>query len=514
MQAPVSADLALAAATWPRRPSVKLYVLWNGTDLVDETAYVLEGTTISGTSEGGAIGVGITAAAGGAETCTFTLRNDTKRFSAGQGGALDAYIAADGGYGKKISVLAGFITADGDAEHVVQFNGYLKEPEETTRPDLVRYTAQGFASRVSQHLNSSALSTNHRADEYITHLSVEIYGAPVFISDYGAEVYPFLWSDSESIWSEMQQIAKAEGGRVFFDNGGILRFHNYLHLAQQTTAQATFTGANFRDLKPSFDFENIRNHIIVKYRPRYVGSSQVIWTCSEPVEVPPGAQVVRWAQLQQAAYDVVQPATIIDWSARTSSYIDKTADITVSVGVQNAQSVKVLIDNANTASTLYVTPLQLRGFPILSTEERTVEELDQDSIDLYGDRVESIDNVYIQNDTAAQALAASLLHRYKLPRKIVTCTIIKGSLPWLETGDRVHIDDSGATGTGVHGDFFVAGIDWSISQALYNQNLTLVDARSIVPYPDPDVGGDAGYFYVGQDDAHSTELGVLGRFFW
>ncbi len=481
-----SPQLIAASTGWPRTPLYKLEVCWDDVHWTDETAYLLE---MSGSSEGGALGVGPSALGSSlADTLSFTLDNRDRRYS----------VYDYGGYGKQVRAKVGM---QGAADLCQQMIGHLTAPREIPGLEAtVSYDALSLASRAAGKRVSTALQVNKRADEYITMLAGMLDPNLVVIPDTGLDVYPFLWSDDEPIWEEMVRVAEAEGGRVFIDKDGNLRFWNFLHLLQNGSPVATFTGAStdYTDLEPEWDFSNIYNKVIVKYRPRFIAGIQSIWQSSEAIAVPPASDKLVWAQFQSPAYQIVTPEAKTDYSARTASHIDKTSNVTVSVVAAYAQRAQLRLRNSNAVHQVYVDGLQLRGYPLLVTEERTAEAADDGaggSIETYGERVWEMDNVYIQSEEQAASLAQSILHRFKLPRRTVRLRNVRG-LPYLEVGDRVHVDDT--PNTDIDGDFFVAAIDWRAERRLFWHDLTLVDAASIYPY--------SNYFQVG-----ATALGAAGR---
>jgi hypothetical protein len=505
-----SAGLIAASTAWPRAPRNLVSVSWDGVNLWDETGFVYEGSQIQGIITGGAIGQGKEATGPTtADTSSWVFNNETKRFSAA-GGSLVAYIGTNGGYGKPVAIDVGMVVAGGGVEYCRQLLGVLTEPKEIVRPGprQVAYEALSMVSKYANQKAYTALQINKRADEYITLLaSLLVPAPPSIICDYGLEVYPYLWADGESPWQDMTDVAAAEGGRVFLDKDGNLRFHNYLHLAQTTSPQATITYNDFRSVVPEWDYPNVWNRVTVTYRQRYMAGLQTVWTAGDVIEVPPGSTITQWAQFGQPAYGLLQPVASTDYTARTASYVDKTTDLTITIPANEGdanrygQRVLVTLTNANATLSLYAENLQLRGYPVLSGAERTIDVSDT-SIVPY-ERLLPINNIFIQSETAADAIARSLLARYRAPRQMARVLGLRG-LPYLEVGDRLHLDDT--VGTGLHGDYYVAEIQWRCSRHIYEQDLVLVDAASLVPY--------SNYFWVGTDDAHSTALGTVGRYFF
>ena len=98
---------------------------------------------------------------------------------------------------------------------------------------------------------------------------------------------------------------------------------------------------------------------------------------------------------------------------------------------------------------------------------------DTANIGSYGERSIEIDNKYIDNADYAEWMAEYLLMVYSNPYPNVSDVVIMGD-PRLEVGDRITLTDSSGA-TGIDTDFWVTGMDWSITP-LYTQALTLAYA--------------------------------------
>ncbi len=513
MQTVTDAYKTAAVATGHVRfPKLKIEVQWNGVDWTDESEYAesSSGTVEASAERAGPSALGATVA----DSCTITLRNPTVsgagRFSASNtAGALYANIGGNGGYGKQVRVSIGFRLADLSYEYCQVFIGHLKEPTEQLRPKTISWQAHGWAGRASTTRQSTVLYSNQRADTYLDALRQLIPGVSWATNgqDIGLEYLPVCWADDEPVWGEMVQVAEAEAGRVWFDALGNLRFENYTHLLQHNSSLATLTVASFGNLAPKFDFANIYNHVVVKWRPRYVAGLQNVWQAAEPVSIPANSTTTVWAKMGQPAYDILAPVSGTDWTARTSSYISKTSDLTVTIPAAGAadryaQRVKLTLVNANTTHQLYTDTLQLRGYPILVTEERVAEAENADSISAYGERVLTVDNVYVQSEAAAVSLAAMLLYRYKTPRQYVDLRGVPG-LPYLEIGDRVTVTE---THSGINRAFYVVRVGWRFGRS-FSQDLTLIEATHID-------ATDAEFEYTNYFVLGQTALGTVGRAFY
>jgi len=517
MQSATAPQIAAVEAT-VREVAAKLSVMWDGSNWTDETAYLI---TASGNLQATGDNTGPSAIGSSvADTLSFTLNNTTGRFSQNRSdGALYSDISTDGGYGRKAKFEVG-VKVGGSFVYWQIFVGFLKAPEEHSNPATVSYTCLGYMEKAGSKQVSTVLYQDKRADEYITALYALLVPTPTgLITECGFNCYPFLWADGEDIQTEMVDIAQADCGRVWFDQLGYLRYENYTHWLQHTSSVYTFTAARLSDLAPKTDWESFYNHVVVTWRPRAIAAYQEIWASSQVIEVQPGTTKTVWAKMTNPAYGISDPVAYTsgagegtyDYKARTGSYVDQTANMTVTIpaaGAANryAQRVLVSLQNTSAVHVLYVDYLRLRGYPVLSTEEQTAEAYDDTYYTQHGERVLSIENVYLQEQDAAQSLADALLYRYKYPR--VTCTIdgVPG-FPYLEIGDRVTITE---TVTGIDRDFWVVGIDWTWQQG-FKQSLTVIEIQDQTgSYRDWDY---TDWFEVGTDDAHSTALGTVGRAF-
>jgi hypothetical protein len=523
----VSGSLAASCLAKTRYPRYRVEIAWdpaNPTTYTDESANVVK---LSGRSEAAKHDAGPSAIGPSvSDTLTIDLHNVAGRYSASRtDGALYGYIGGNGGYERPVKVSVGMATNPGPSETVEYcqvFWGHLLAPLESRVeeiwPDRVTFQALDLAGRAASKKIYTPLYSDKRADEYITSLAALLSPAPTAIMcDVGLGTYPWLWADGETVWGDICRVAEAEAGWVWFDGLGNLRYHNYLHLLQIATAQATFTRDEFEDLTPDFDFQNAWPHVTVSFRTRYAAGLQEVWAASEVIAVPPSTTKTLWAKMTNPVlanslatpipYTVGAADGAYDYKARTASYVDKTASITITVGTTYAQRALLSIANAHATLTLYLDYLRLRGSPILSVQEDNAEAPGPAAVAaLDNDRTLPVDNLFVQSEAAAQSIADMLLARYQAPRRVVTLQNVWG-LPYQEVGDLIHIDDTGVTpASGIHGDFVITSFAWRCDRNWYQQDITAIDAAALLPY--------SNYFWVGTDDAHCTALGTAGRFFF
>jgi hypothetical protein len=486
-----------------RIPVAKVEFQWDGSNWLDESAYFkgLSGDTAAIDPLTGLSALG----SGMAAQCVITLRNPSGRFSRNRtDAALYAYIGSDGGYMTPVRVSLGFTTpATGVSRYVVVFTGYIVDPSEQTKDRTIVFTCHDNAARATRSKQSCTLQQNVRSDAFLTTLKGLLSPVPSVSFDIGQRLLPFAWADDENVYAEMKQVAEAEGGRIYYDELGVLRFENATHLlfSPHTVSQWTFTVANMGDLKPKLDLQNVVNEVIVNYTPRYIGGSQVIYQSQTDIVVPPSSTITFWAVFSSAAYDVTSPAAATDYNAYTAANEQRNSDVAVTIITQYAQRVEIQAVNSGAIHTLYLRNFQLRGQMITGTSNQGRRATADDGNPIL--KTMSVDNFYIQAEAPATALAAMLKDRLSQVPQIVTLESVPG-VPQMEVLDRVTITEAFS---GINRDFFVIGIRWAMAEKL-TMSLDLLDAVSLF------ASAYTNFFLLGTTKYGGSGVSGSGRIFY
>ncbi len=259
----------------------------------------------------------------------------------------------------------------------------------------------------------------------------------------GKNIVPFFWVQDGTIWFYMSSLAEAEGGRIFFDENGVLNFWNRDHIQNNVNSQFQFTEEHdITDYSYKIDKNAIYNHIIVKTSPREVQANQVVWSQQSAQEIKSGENITIWATLD----DPITGATTPTATGSTSYIRGNTAednsgdDISANLFVQSfyafATDIKIIINNQS-GKDGYITGLSVFGTPAKVTKNIQIEKLDDDSINTYGEQVLQIENDYILNESYATNLATHKLFDNKNPRTKISMTVL--GIPYLQIGDLVTV---------------------------------------------------------------------------
>lgn len=495
-----------AAVARVRRPLQKTEIEFAHDVWIDVSAYVVDGQ-LFGDSQASSPLVGPSALGPTlADSLNVTFRN-TDGFFDNQ---------TNDAYGLRIRVSIGFTLPEGDY-YLPQFIGYLQAPSYSNTPRTVSFKALDYAGNAVRQKGSTPISTNQRSDEYLTTLATLLNPAVAWDTGHphpGLNQLPFTWLDDESIWSEMQTVAEAEAGRVYFAKGtGLLRFEPYTDwLTRSQSAVATLTTANFANLTRAIDWQNVYNQIPVKYRTRYQAGLQVVWKGGETIALMPTGptaqrDIAAHLQLPCSPGSVLQPVNGVDFTIRSAAYAKFASDAAVAIvdtsdtppaADPTAQRLTVRCGiGTGVANARYIENLQLRGRPIISNPEQQIDVSDAAFDTVYGRRVrEAFDNVYVQDSPTADAIGGMLNYRSKYPRNVFAVTDSPG-MPWLEVGDLVTVTDRNSIST----KGYLSKISWKWKSG-YSAEYTIVAADHFAP-SDPDA-----YFIVGV-----TALGS-GVAFW
>lgn len=499
-----------AATVHMRRPLQKVEIETAAGVWDDVSAYVIDGQ-LSGDSQASAPNAGPSALGPTlADSLNVSFDNTAGHFNG----------LANYGYGLRIRVNIGFILADGSTEYLPQFIGYLQSPTYSNNPRTVAYKALDYAGNAVRQRASTTIATNQRSDEYLTVLAALLNPAVSWDTANlhprpGLNQLPYTWLDDESIWGEMQKVAEAEAGRVYFAKGtGLLRFEPYTDwLTRSQTPVATLTTANFANITRTVDWQNVYNALSVKYRTRYQAGLQVIWKGGETIALMPTGptaqrDIAAHLQLPCMPGSVLQPVNGVDFTVRSAAYAKFPSDAAVAIvdtsdtppaADPTAQRLTVRCGIAGgVTNARYIENLEMRGEPVISNPEQQIDLVDAAFDVDYGRRTRSepLDNVYVQDSPTAEAIGGMLLYRSKWTRRSFEVVDSPG-MPWLEVGDLVTvIDRQGVSALG-----YVSKIAWAWKSG-YRASYTVVAANNFAP-SDP---GD--YFIVGE-----TALGD-GVAFW
>ena len=353
--------------------------------------------------------------------------------------------------------------------HVPKFAGLTDRIHPSTKGDTVQIHAYDFADRLKDIVIKDKYYSNKRSDQIISELaSLADIDASKISLETGTLTIEFAYFAEGSIWYYMAQVAEAEGGRVFFDEEGVLRFWSRSHYS---TYQAPAYEFNFTDHIQDIDYEvansKVRNRIVVNAKPRQLLTNQKIFNDDTAQSLTLGenkeffCQFAYRNELSVPALNVQVP--VIGTNIKATANADGTganlsAYLSISSYYTFRESMRINLSSSY-PGTLYVTTLNIYGDPIVIKKQIQQIKEDAQSQGIYDVKTLEIENDLIPNDTAALALATQRLAELKDPRDFVTIDAV--GVPYLQIGDKVRVQRSF---DGTFENFYIVKNKWTFSE--------------------------------------------------
>ena len=488
----------------PRTIAYRLYIAWDGTNYVAESARLLQASGENRLTSPDAIGSG----RGIVDRCTLELDNRDGRYSPlNSSGALYSSIQAGGAYNRPMYLE---VSIDGGSNYYRVFTGVIKIPQEQSPTPTKPATVQIDCRSVDELLLGRRMSTS-QSDLQVTNTYgytegdtilywVQLAGKTATVDD-GIFVLQWAWMDDESVLEEIWQIAAATGGRFYADPDGVLRYEDMTHWLKSphTVSQETLTRADFQELQPVYSDTELYNSVTVEASSRYKGAIDVLWEPDEPIVVPPSSTKAVVARFRQPAWS----ASVPSWKAATQGGIDKTTSVTVTVTAAYVQRMELSIVNSDTEA-VYLHPFNVSGVGLAGgpTQEETRTSAANGSNNSWWTsrattRSKAIrGNAYIQTRAQAGTLAHFLLRRSEAPRLTYKLKGCPGKSS-RRCGDLVTINDTEIMSSSRTA--FITAIAWRLTQNGFAQDIEAIDAAGYAPYQ------ATGYFVIG-----TNKLGAAG----
>lgn len=377
--------------------------------------------------------------------------NTSKRY-------LPTYDPTIGDYikpGRPIRVNAGF-----DFEMLPQFVGYTGRPILTLGNRVLQYHAFDAITYLNSTKSELDPIENVTANEAIEELLIEAgFAADQYELDASTQSELLVVNPKgEMIGEVIREIVEAEQGIFFFDENGIARFWNRLHIDLNSTSVGELSYDNSLDLK--YVDTPVINHVRVNANPRRVETNELLYTLPTPITLAPGTTTEFIGSMTDD--DGPLPVKTIDTpgylaGAGLSSYATNTqADgsgstvgtVTVDPVEVLGTSFKITFDNP-TGGVVYVTALTLYGDAIKVYQRITQEYRDEASIEENGlnpdngNEVMVFENNYIQGTSEAFSFAFNTVDQFSQPRRQITAPIFPN--PAYQFGDvlTLNLEDTG-----------------------------------------------------------------------
>lgn len=416
----------------------------------------------------------------------ITLLNNSNRYTPTYDPVIGNYIKPD----RPIKLSVGF-----NGEFITMFTGYTERPNSTILSRRTTLTAWDALKFLSNKKSNLPVFVNARANDIIEALLIEqgFSGSQFVIEASLQQPISYLMAKGRIVTDIFKDICAAEGGLMFCDENGVIRFWNRLHLNSNSTSRWTFNYSNMTNVE--WDTTPIVNDAIVIAKPFKIAAFNKVWESGQAYTVPPGGSLDVFADFRDDVgnFPVISLDTPVNISsATTSSYQanyneDGTGDdaasaISLTSSYLFGQTYKMTYTNSSTQN-VYLVKIQLYGIPAKVQVLDSKEQTDAASILDYGinpdnnGEVIEINNDIVQDAATANALAYIYVTLFKGPLQRLKCTIF--GVPHLQLGDYVTVNEET---TGQTLSMVVVGQDISVAtNGAVSQSIEL-EQRSVYQY--------------------------------
>ena len=223
-----------------------------------------------------------------------------------------------------------------------------------------------------------------------------------YLIDATTQVVPYAVFESKTVWEHLRKLAEAEGGFIYFDESGILRFESRAHLAGHAAEARHIDNSISLNVVDSVDEERIRNVVRAVSKRLKEEASATIWNLQETLTVPGSGSLTIEVRFQDPAVDVAAPVITAGG-----------AHVTVDSYSYTSKGGSVTLANSDAAAET-VTGMTIDGKALVNDGEIVAEARAAGLVTAYGEIAYEIQNDYIQSLEQAQDLVDELLAAYAL----------------------------------------------------------------------------------------------------
>ena len=372
---------------------------------------------------------------------TSILNNFDNYFSSRTNSPIAQYLVP----GRPTKLFAGY-----ENEPLLQqFVGLTQDkPELDQQARTAKFEALDYLSEIFKlQLSESVAMSNVRTDEALAALfqqfGIESYQYQLAR---GRNTIPFLFLDAGSSAADaFRLIMQAEGGQLWIDEQGIIRFDQ--RLVEATSPVFAFNESSISSITTTEDTELI-NRVTITSNIREVQVSQPIHTgadlsnSQEAIVFPAGQTTDYNIKLEDPISDYEDPTigqTVGEsWftvSSRTGENI--ALNVTVADSKLSTNQLTISFYNANPFD-VYLSGIEVWGEPARIVDTLRYEAFDQSSIDEYGEHLLEIENDLFGSESNCESFAYTVIDAYSQFDSIVEFSA-KGN-PALQLGDIINID--------------------------------------------------------------------------
>jgi hypothetical protein len=324
---------------------------------------------------------------------------------------------------------------------------------------LAIFHANDFLVEIfKQSLTEVIAMENARTDEVLSEIFEQFGISPSsYTLDKGVNVIPFVFFDKDkNAGNAIRELMQAEGGHLWIDENGIIRFQN--RLPNDSDVSIVLDDSNVIELVESGD-SKIINYIKIKSKIRRVADYQIIFSnarqgdeylsASDSFVIPASSSLPYYIDIEDPCLTITEPAIGeqigVSWfTAVDSAGASVTSNVSVTGSTQNANQYVVFFENTNTFP-VEIDQLEVWGRPAKVVNTINYVAKDQDSIDKYEKQSlggeEGIENDFFGSQYNCEAFAYIILDSYSEFNPTIEAKIV-GDFS-LQLGDIVQLQARG-----------------------------------------------------------------------
>jgi hypothetical protein len=298
------------------------------------------------------------------------------------------------------------------------FTGEIEDMRPFALEKTVQITAVDKMRELSDLDVTIALNTDISVSNAITAV-LEAAGSTDYDIDSQLDIVSYWWVNQQKSPAAIQELCDASWGTFFIANDGTAKYHKRQRAVSSvlTLAQDTI----LKDIEINQPWDVVRNNIDVIVHPLVQQATATLWTLQDTPSVASSDTIELWGTYSYNNQSVSATGVVL----ASSDYLmnsdaggggsDMTSDFDVTTDVFG-ESVKFTITN-NSASTGYITLLQIRGDALVSPDPVRLNKQDAASIALYKNRTFKLDSKWLQNTNLGISLAETIRDLLANPKK-------------------------------------------------------------------------------------------------
>lgn len=379
----------------------------------------------------------------------FTVNNYDGYFTPGNGSPIDGYILPK----RPLRMFAGYQNAG----ILQQFVGITETmPVLDTKSKTASFHALDFLSEMfTMPLTDTVAMANVTTDEVLDVLFQQFGLTPAqYTLAVGRNRIPFVFFEKgKNAGNAFRELMQAEGGNLWIDEQGIIRFEQRLLPVQDPVM--TFNDSNTEDVILSGDTEII-NTVRIKSDIRSVQDFQPVYTSSdeqgnstliEPIIIPASGSKFVPVDLKDPLLSASTPTigekTDDSWFTAVNGDVPVGTNVSIGLVDLNNNNYVMLFENSN-AFDVQIDKIEVWGEPAKIVDEIRYEAYDEASVEAYGEKVLEIDNNMFGSESNCESFALTILDAYKDFSGVIELNV--KSNPALQLGDIIYVDTTEVVG--------------------------------------------------------------------